>query len=174
MDDNHNDIYMRHEINALRTSHRWATLGIVIAVLLALIGLGWAIDHYFGEGGVRVMLVAVGLVTLLAILYLMSIGVSAIFGRQAMSHHDNVLQGLIQFQRADDYGEVARQVASGMSGAMRTGNQVDARVLQMANQIARQQVAQLTDSQRQPPAPPTWAMGEEEPSESSAHFRRLD
>jgi hypothetical protein len=158
VDDNRNDIYMQHEINALRTSHRWATLGIVIVILLALAGLGWAIDHYFGVAGVRVMLVAVGLVTLLAILYVMSIGVSAIFGRQAMQHHDNVLQGLIAFQRADDYGEVARQVASGMSGAMRSGNQVDARVLQIANQIARQQVAQLTDSQRQQHAAPTWAM----------------
>lgn len=173
MDDNRNDIYMQHEINALRTSHRWATLGIIIVVLLALAGLGWAVDHYFGEGGVRVLLVAVGLVTLLAVFYVMSIGASAIFGRQAMQHHDNVLQGLIAFQRADDYGEVARQVASGMSGAMRTGNQVDAQVLRVANQIARQQVAQLADGQRQP-TPPTWAMGEEEPASASNNFRRID
>ena len=160
MEDNRNDIYMQHEINALRTSHRWATLGIVIVILLALAGLGWAIDRYFGEGGVRVMLVAVGLVALLAILYLMSIGVSAVFGRQAMQHHDNVLSGLIQFQRADDYGEVARQVASGMSGAIRTGNQVDARVLQIANQLSTYRQAQLTDSQRNQPPAATWAINE--------------
>ena len=174
MDDNRNDIYMQHEINALRASHRWATLGIVIVILLALGALGWAVDHYFGAGGVRVMLVAVGLVTLLAILYLMSIGVSAIFGRQAMQHHDNVLQGLIAFQRADDYGEVARQVASGMSGAIRTGNQVEARVLQVANQLSSYRQAQLTDSQRNQPSPPTWAMGEQEPADADAVFRRVD
>ena len=73
---------------------------------------------------------------------------SAVFGRQAMQHHDNVLNGLIQFQRADDYGEVARSVANGMSGVMRSGNSLDARVLQIANQIAKQQQTQLTDSQR--------------------------
>lgn len=107
---------------------------------------------------VRVMLVAVGLVTLLAILYLMSIGVSAVFG----------------FQRADDYGEVARQVASGMSGAIRTGNQVDARVLQVANQLSSYRQAQLTDSQRSQPAATTWAMGEQEPADADAVFRRVD
>lgn len=171
MDDNKNDVYMQHEINALRTSYRWATLGIVVVILLALAGLGWAVDHYFGEGGVRVMLVAVGLVMLLAILYAMSIGVSAVFGRQAMQHHDNVLNGLIQFQRADDYGEVARSVANGMSGVMRSGNSLDARVLQIANQIAKQQQTQLTDSQRSAPATtPTWAMDGEQ-SEADAEFR---
>lgn len=172
-DSNRNDIYMQHEIAALHTSNRWATLGIVIVVLLALAGLGWAVDHYFGEGGVRVMLVAVGLLLALAILYLMAIGVSAVFGRQAMAHHDNVLQGLIAFQRADDYGEVARQVATGMSGAIRTGNQVDAQVLRVANQIAQQQHRHLSDSQRQQAQAPTWAMGEEEPAQI-AGFRRVE
>lgn len=171
MDDSRNDVYMQHEINALRTSNRWATLGIVVVVLAALAGLGWAVDRYFGEGGVRVLLVGVGLLLALAVIYLMAIGVSVVFGRQAMDHHDNVLQGLIQFQRADDYGEVARQVASGMSGAMRSGSQVDARVLQVAQQIAKQQVAQLTDGQRQ--QAPTWAMGGEEMVEGE-RFRRVD
>lgn len=174
MADNRNDIYMQHEINALRTSHRWATLGIVIVVLLALAGLGWAVDRYFGEGGVRVLLIAVGLLLILLIIYLMGIGVSAIFGRQAMQHHDNVLQGLIAFQRADDYGEVARQVASGMSGAMRSGNSLDARVLQVANQIAKQQHTQLMDGQRQQAPTATWAMGEEEPAGVGDHFRKID
>lgn len=169
-----NDIYIQHEINAHRTSQRWATLAIIIVSLLALAGLGWAVDRYFGAGGVRVLLVAAGLVALLAIFYLMSIGVSAVFGRQAIAHHDNVLQGLIQFQRADDYGEVARQVATGMSGAMRTGNQVDAQVLRVANQIAQQQHRQLIDAQRQQPPPPTWTMGDAEPAESDARFRRVD
>jgi hypothetical protein len=173
VDDNRNDIYMQHEIAALHTSNRWATLGIVIVIVLALAGLGWAVDHYFGEGGVRVLLIAVGLLSVLALIYVMSIGVSAVFGRQAMAHHDNVLQGLIAFQRADDYGEVARQVATGMSGAMRTGNQVDAQVLRVANQLSQAQNRQLIDSQRQQAQAPTWAMSEEEPAQI-AGFRRVD
>ena len=171
--DDKGDVYMQHEIAALHTSNRWATLGIVIVIVLALAGLGWAVDHYFGEGGVRVLLIAVGLLSVLALIYVMSIGVSAVFGRQAMAHHDNVLQGLIAFQRADDYGEVARQVATGMSGAMRTGNQVDAQVLRVANQLSQAQNRQLIDSQRQQAQAPTWAMSEEEPAQI-AGFRRVD
>lgn len=172
VDDNRNEIYMQHEIAALRTSQRWATLGIVIVILLALAGLVWAVDHYFGEVGVRVLLMTVGLVALLAIIYLMVIGVSAVFGRQAMEHHDNVLQGLIAFQRADDYGEVARSVATGISGAVRSGAALDARVLQVANQIARQQQAQLADSQRQQPPAPTWAMLDD--AEDAGVIRRIE
>lgn len=79
-----------------------------------------------------------------------------------------MLNGLIQFQRADDYGEVARSVAAGMSGAIRSGNQVDARVLQIANQIAQHQQRQLTDSQPAP-APQWWPQEEED-----ATFRRVE
>lgn len=172
MEDNR-DIYMQHEINALRTSHRWATLGIVIVILLALAGLGWAIDHYFGSQGMRIFLIATGIAVIVILVYALSIATAAIYGRMAQSHHDNVLQGLIQFQRADDYGEVARQVAAGMSGAIRTGNQVDAKVLQVANQLSTYRQAQLTDSQRQQPQPPTWAMADTEPAETPA-FRHID
>lgn len=149
MEENRSDIYMQHEIAALQTSNRWATLGIIIVVLLALAGLVWAVDHYFGEGGVRVLFVTVGILALLGIIYLMSIGVSAVFGRQAMAHHDNVLQGLIAFQRADDYGEVARSVANGMSGVIRSGNTLDTRLLTLADRMARSQHQLAAADQRQ-------------------------
>ena len=100
----------------------------------------------------------VGVIVILV--YALSVATAAIYGRMAMNHHDNVLSGLIAFQRADDYGEVARQVASGMSGAIRTGNQVDARVLQVANQLSSYRQAQLTDSQRNQPPAATWAINE--------------
>lgn len=162
MEDNRNDIYMQHEIAALNTSNRWATLGIVIVVLLAIAALAWAIDHYFGSQGMRIFLIAAGIATIVLLICALSIATAAVYGRMAQSHHDNVLQGLIQFQRADDYGEVARQVAAGMSGAIRTGNQVDAKVLQVANQLSTYRQAQ-----------PTWAMGEEEPADAGA-FRHID
>lgn len=173
--DDKNDIYMQHEIAALRTSHRWATLGIVLVILLAGVGLGWAIDRYFGADGVRGFLVAAGIAVIVLLIYGLSIATAAIYGRQAMAHHDNVLQGLIQFQRADDYGEVARQVASGMSGAIRSGNTLDARVLTIANQIAKQQHAQLIDSQRQQPPqlPAGWAMIDDDQADVG-QFRHID
>lgn len=168
---NNDERYMM-EIEGMRASNRWATLGILLLVLLACAGLVWAIDHYFGTQGVRTFMIGVAVFAIVAAIYLMAIGVSAVFGRQAMAHHNNVLRGIIDFQRADDYGEVARSVATGISGAVRSGTALDARVLQVANQIARQQQAQLADSQRQQSQAPTWALAEEEPVESS--FRRVD
>lgn len=168
-----NEQELQREIEGLRATNRWAQLGILIVVVLALAGLLWAIDYYFGGDGVRVFLIGVAIFGIVGAIYLMAIGVSAVFGRQAMAHHNNVLRGIIDFQRADDYGEVARSVATGISGAVRSGTALDARVLQVANQIARQQQAQLMDSQRQQAPPASWAWGEEEPAEN-AGFRRVE
>jgi len=169
------DIALEHEISALRTANLWAKVALMLLGLIGMGALVWVIDHYFGAPGVRVFLVAAGVIGLVMLIYIMSIGVSAVFGRQAMAHHDAVLQGLIAFQRADDYGEVARSVATGMSGAIRSGNQIDARVLQIANQIARQQSAQLADSQRQQQAqlPPGWAMIDDDQADVG-QFRHID
>jgi hypothetical protein len=120
-----------------------------------------------------VFLIGVAVFAIVAAIYLMAIGVSAVFGRQAMAHHNNVLRGIIDFQRADDYGEVARSVATGISGAVRSGATLDARVLQVANQIARQQQAQIADSQRQQPAPPSWAMLDDAEQDAGT-FRRIE
>ena len=147
------------EIEGHRTSTRWATLGIVLAVILTMVALVWAIDYYFGAQGVRVFLITVGVLAIVLFIYVLSLGVSAIYGRQAMAHHNNVLRGIVDFQRADDYGEVARQVANGMGGAIRSGTNLDARVLQLANRIAQQQQRQLIDAQRnqQSSPPQSWA-----------------
>ena len=146
MSNHQHDI--QHEIVALQTSNRWATLGIVVVCILAIAGLTWAIDHYFGADGVRFWLIACGLLAVLGLLYLLSIGVSAVYGRMAMSHHDNVLQGLVAFQRADDYGEVARSVANNMGGVLRSGNSLDGRIATLANQLARQQTQALLTAER--------------------------
>ena len=151
------------EIEGHRTSARWATLGIVLVVILAMVALVWAIDYYFGAQGVRVFLIAIGVLAIVLFIYVLSLGVSAIYGRQAMAHHNNVLRGIVDFQRADDYGEVARQVANGMGGAIRSGTNLDARVLQLANRIAQQQQRQLIDAQRNQQSSPaqSWATVED-------------
>lgn len=153
------DSNLQHEIHALRTSQRWATLMIVLVIVVGGVALVWAVDRYFGGDGVRILLIAAGVAAVIGAIYLLSIVTAAVYGRMAMQHHDNVLRGIIDFQRADDYGEVARSVATGMGGAIRSGTNLDARVLQIANQIAQQQQRQLIDSQRQQAQSPTWAMG---------------
>lgn len=141
------DIYMQREITGVQTANLWAKVALFLLTILATAGVIWTIDYYFDAAGVRIFLIAVGIIAIVAIIYFLAIGVSAVFGRQAMAHHNNVLQGLIAFQRADDYGEVARAVANGMSGVIRSGNTVEARLLTMADRIARSQ-NQLADTQQ--------------------------
>lgn len=162
--------YLQNENAALRQSHAWARVALALIAVLAAAGIGWAVHVYFGPPGVRVLLVGVGLIGVVVIIYALSIAVSAVYGRQAMQHHNNVLEGLIAFQRADDYGEVARQVATGMSGAIRSGTNLDATVLRVANQLAQHQQRQLTDGQRA--EPPTWSYNEE--VDAGATFRRVE
>jgi hypothetical protein len=143
------DIYMQHEVNALRTSNRWATLGIILVVVLAAAALLWAIDHYFGADGVRTFLIAAGIIAVVGIIYAMSIGVSAIYGGLAMRHHNNVLDGLVAFQRADDAGEIVRSVANNMGGVLRSGSSLEGKILTTANQLARQQTQALLSAHDQ-------------------------
>lgn len=169
---NQNDDWGQHEREALRTSQRWATLGLTLVVVGALAALVWVVDRYFGGQGVRFLLIAAGIAAIVVGIYVMSIVTSAVYGRLAMQHHDNVLQGLIGFQRADDYGEIARSVASGMSGAIRSGNTLDGRVLQIANQLARHQLAD--NQQPQQDASRTWAMMDEQMVDGGGGFRRVE
>ena len=48
------------------------------------------------------------------ILFIVGLGFGVMWAasRLAMRHHDNVLQGIVDFQNADDRGEVARTVGS--------------------------------------------------------------
>lgn len=172
----HDDINLQHEIMALRTANRWATVAIVLIVLLAAGILVWAIQQYFGADGVRIFLLATGAAAIIGVIYALSILTAAIYGRMAMQHHDNVLRGIIDFQRADDYGEVARSVAAGMGGAIRSGTNLDARVLTVANQIAQQQHRQIIDSQRQQAQAPTWAMSadQQQPADQGDNIRWVD
>jgi hypothetical protein len=145
--NNQHDIDMQHEIAGLHTANLWAKVALTLLAIVATAALIWMIDYYFGADGVRTFLIVVGIVSIVAIIYFLAIGVSAIFGRQAMAHHNNVLNGLIAFQRADDYGEVARSVATGMTGVIRSENQVEGRLLTLADRMARSQ-HQLTSAQQ--------------------------
>lgn len=140
---------------------RWAHVALVLAVLGGLALVVWGIDHYFGVDGVRLSAVVAGIA--LIILFIVGLGVSVMFvaSRMAMDHHDNVLRGLVAFQNADDRGEVARTVANGISGAMRSGNSLDRAVLQLAGRMAQGQISATNDAQRQltdqQASAPTWA-----------------
>ncbi len=144
---------------------RWALVALVLALFGGLALIVWGIDHYWGGDGVRVA--GVGLAIVALVLFVVGLGrwVQGDAMRMAMDHHDNILRGLIGFQNADDRGEVARTVATGISGALRSGNQLDRTVLTLAGRMAQGQLAaqhdaqrQLVDSQVNGGGGPTWAM----------------
>lgn len=151
MADNYYD--PREGIAYAQASRRWASLAILVVVIGGLALVWWFVNSYFGADGVRVVAIVVGIgIVILAIVGL-GVGVMAIATALAQRHHDNVLSGLVDFQREDDRGEVARTVASGVAGVLKSGNQLDRTVLTMAGRLGQQQAqamvrGQLADQQR--------------------------
>jgi hypothetical protein len=143
----------REGIKYAEASKRWASLAILIVVIGLLVLLWWFIDSYYGPDGVRVVGMVIGLGLLVLFVIGVGYGVQAISTSLSQRHHDNVLRGLVAFQREDDRGEVARTVASGMAGVLKSGNQLDRTVLTMAGRLGQQQAqamvrGQLADQQR--------------------------
>lgn len=136
------------EIERSRTSRRWAALGFV-ALFVAVLGAFYLfVEHYYGDDGVRVVGIVAGVLFLIILIIAIGYAVNAIAAGMNMRHHDNILRGLVAFQREDDRGEVARTVASGITGVLRSSNQLDSRLLTTANQIARQQTRYMLEAQQ--------------------------
>ncbi len=144
-------------------SRGWAPVALIALLLLAGGLLVLLIDRYFGVDGVRLVSIVLGIMVIILFTVGLGFGVMWAASRLAMRHHDNVLQGIVDFQNADDRGEVARSLAN----SLRSGNQLDSRVLTLAGSMAKQQasaiVAGRTAAEQQQPAlgGPTWAMGAE-------------
>jgi hypothetical protein len=135
-------------------SKRWAAAAIMLVVLAALALLWWFVDSYYGADGVRVAGVTLGILVLVLIVIGVGWLVQATATDMAVRHHNNVLNGLVAFQREDDRGEVARTVASGVAGVLKSGNQLDRTVLAMAGRLGKQQAnavvqGRLADSRQQ-------------------------
>lgn len=137
------------DIEASLTSRRWATLGLALLAVLVAVLLWLFIDSYYGADGVRLVGIVLGIAILLVTIIGIGAGVMFVASSMAMRHHDNVLGGLVAFQREDDRGEVARTVASGVAGVLRSGNQLDSRVLTTANRLAMGQTQALLTAHRQ-------------------------
>ena len=101
-------------------SRRWATLGILVVVIGLLVALWWFVQSYYGDDGVRVVGIVAGIGLVFVAIIGLGFGVMAIATGLAQRHHDNVLRGLVDFQREDDRGEVARTVANGVAGVLKS------------------------------------------------------
>lgn len=142
-----------YEVQSQRSSA--ATLWGLVALLVVVVGVAallWQfVLAYFGDDGVRVVAISFGVFVL--VMSIISVGVIVMWISTWITqrHHDNVLRGLVRFQEADDRGEVARTVAGGVAGVLRTSNQVDSRMLTMADRLSRErlQMHQTQQAQQQ-------------------------
>lgn len=144
--------HYRAEVARAEAHARSMVVTLVVLAMLIAGGIWWFVDHYFGEGGVRVVGILLGLVAVIAFIVGLGMLVMWVSTGMVQRHHDNVLDGLVAFQREDDRGEVARTVATGITGVLRSGNAADARMLAMADRLSRERMEvqqQLADSQRQ-------------------------
>lgn len=137
------------DIEAARTSRRWATLGLSVLCVIVLVLIWLFVDSYYGADGVRLVGIILGIALLIAAIIGIGVGVMFVASGMTMRHHDNVLGGIVAFQREDDRGEVARTVASGVAGVLRSGNQLDRTVLTMAGRMAQGQTQAMLTAQRQ-------------------------
>ena len=150
----------------------WA--GVAMVVAIAGVGglLVWFVNAFFGGDGVRLVAIVVGLMVVFGFIAGMGFGMFWAASRLLMRHHDNVLQGLVDFQAADDRGEVVRALAN----AQRTGNQLDGKILTLAGQLGRQQAGAIVGAQRQLTAQeagaPTWANAAH--ADATADFRVVE
>jgi hypothetical protein len=145
MPDNYNP---NEGIKYAEASKRWATLAILLVLIGACYLVYLFVESYYGADGVRIFGIVLGILGLVLIIIGVGTLVQYIAYRMTSDHHDNVLRGLVAFQREDDRGEVARTVASGVAGVMRSGNQLDRTVLQMAGRMAQGQITANSQAQR--------------------------
>lgn len=138
----------REGIKYAEASKRWANLAILLVVLGACYLLYLFVRSYYGDDGVRIFGVVLGVLGLVLIIVGIGALVQFIAYRMTMGHHENVLNGLVRFQEADDRGEIARTVAGGVAGVLKSGNQLDRTVLTMAGRLAQGQTSALLQDRR--------------------------
>jgi hypothetical protein len=143
----------REGIAYAAASRRWAAVAIFMLAVLLLVLLWWFVKAYWGDDGVRLVAILLGLFTLAAGIIGLGAGTFAVTYRLTAGHHDNVLNGLVRFQEADDRGEIARTVAGGVAGVLRSDSQLDRKVLDWAGRLGTGQAqaiiaGQLPDKQQ--------------------------
>lgn len=110
-------------------------IGLILFAITGIFGLCW---YVWGRDGIKVALYLFGGTGLLFFGWFIVMGsinsVSNIYRDAAMT--------IVEFQAADDRGEVMRHMAT----MVKSGNQLDKTVLSLAGNLAKGQARALTDS----------------------------
>jgi uncharacterized SAM-binding protein YcdF (DUF218 family) len=142
--------YDRREIARAQASAQWASTIRLFLLLAAAAGLIWVLWFAFGLTGLQFGLIALFVIAVIVGVWLLMLSTH---GRVA-DVMTQTTENLVNFQRADDQGEVARAAIA----ALGKGTQLDGRVLQVASmigtakakgEIAAYQARQTIEAERQ-------------------------
>lgn len=114
---------------------------LIALVLLILVLIVGTCAYFWGELGAKIAFITLGAVLLILLSWAI---VMASINRVSYIYRD-AADTIVNFQAADDRGEVMRHLAT----VVKSGNQLDRTVLSLAGRMANGQAKALVDSQRQ-------------------------
>lgn len=82
----------------------WDRVALLFGAILLMLLVWWGVSEYFGDEGVRFSMLAVGVLIVFGVVF----GSFAVAVRMVTAVHNNTINGIVDFQAADDRGEVAR------------------------------------------------------------------
>lgn len=115
---------------------RWSTVTMVIICIVVTVSMFAGSWYFWGADGAKTALIIIGG----ALLWLMNRAMQLDTVRTVSGIYRDAVGLLVDFQAADDRGEVARAAVN----LIRTGNQLDGRVMTLAGNLAKQDTNQLS------------------------------
>lgn len=113
---------------------------LIALVLLILVLIVGTCAYFWGELGAKIAFITLGAVLLILLSWAI---VMASINRVSYIYRD-AAETIVNFQAADDRGEVMRHLAT----VVKSGNQLDRTVLSLAGRMANGQAKALVDGQR--------------------------
>jgi hypothetical protein len=113
---------------------------LIALILLILVLIVGTCAYFWGELGAKIAFITLGAVLLILLSWAI---VMASINRVSYIYRD-AAETIVNFQAADDRGEVMRHLAT----AVKSGNQLDRTVLSLAGRMANGQAKALVDGQR--------------------------
>lgn len=123
-------------------NQRLFLLIVLIALLFVMLGvLVGACAYFWGALGAKICLIALGCIALVLLAWFI---VMASINRVSYIYRD-AAQTIVDFQMADDRGEVMRHLAT----VVKSGSQLDKSVLALAGRMAQGQARAIVQNERQ-------------------------
>lgn len=116
----------------------WDRVALLFGVILLFVLIWWGVSYYFGDEGVRVSMLGVAVLVVFAVVF----GTFAVAVRMVTAVHNNTINGIVDFQAADDRGEVARM------NAWRQVTKNDGDMVRIAAKFAQEQAKAITAAER--------------------------